>query len=41
VRFIEKRETQWDLHSLKPLFIGVLSVQRVRFPSPAPIPLRF
>jgi hypothetical protein len=36
VRFIEKRGDQWDLHCRIHLFIGVLSVERVRFPSPIP-----
>ena len=35
VRFIEKRGDQWDLHCLSHLFIRVLGVERVRFPSPA------
>jgi len=36
VRFIEKKGNQWDLHCRSYLFIEVLSVDKVRFPSPAP-----
>ena len=37
MRFIEKRDRQWIFHPLRRFSIGVLIVQRVRFPSLAPL----
>ena len=36
-RFNEKKEIQWNFYNLRPFFIGVLSVYRVRFPYPGPL----